>query len=39
VALARTPDLPTTAIGGLLWSLTFKLMAASVALFALFGPL
>ena len=39
VALARTPDLPTTAIGALLWSLTFKLMAASVAAFALFALL
>jgi len=39
VALARTPDLPMTAIGGLMWSLTFKLMAASVALFALFALL
>lgn len=39
VALARTPDLPITAIGGLLWSLTFKLMAAAVALFALFALL
>ena len=39
VALARTPDLPMTAIGALLWSLTFKLMAASVATFALFALL
>jgi len=39
VALARTPDLPMTAIGALLWSLTFKLMAASVAAFALFALL
>ncbi|HEU5295015.1 MAG TPA: type III secretion system export apparatus subunit SctU [Burkholderiaceae bacterium] len=39
VALARTPDLPLTAVGGLLWALTFKLMAASVALFALFALL
>jgi type III secretion YscU/HrpY family protein len=39
VALARTPDLPMTAVGGLMWALTFKLMAASVALFALFALL
>jgi len=39
VALARTSDLPIQAIGGLLWGLTFKLMAASVALFALFALL
>ncbi len=39
VALARTPELPMTAIGGLLWSLTVKLMASSVAVFALFALL
>ena len=39
VALARTPDLPMTAIGGLMWNLTIKLMASSVALFALFALL
>ncbi|HEX6017287.1 MAG TPA: type III secretion system export apparatus subunit SctU [Burkholderiaceae bacterium] len=39
VALARAPDLPMTAIGGLMWSLTVKLMASSVAVFALFALL
>lgn len=39
VALARTPDLPVQAVGGLLWSLTVKLMASSVAVFTLFALL
>jgi|KBSSwiStaDraftv2_1062776.scaffolds.fasta_scaffold234913_2 type III secretion YscU/HrpY family protein len=39
VALARTPDLPMQAIGAVLWGLTIKLMASSVALFALFALL
>lgn len=39
VALARTPELPIGAIGGLLWSLTVKLLASSVAVFALFALL
>jgi len=39
VALARTPELPMTAIGALLWSLTVKLMASSVAVYALFALL
>jgi type III secretion protein U len=34
VALARSPDLPVAAIGSLLWSLTLKLLASTVALFA-----
>lgn len=39
VALARTPELPIGAIGSLLWSLTVKLLASSVAVFALFALL
>ena len=35
VGLARSPELPVQAIGALLWSLTLKLLGATVALFAL----
>jgi flagellar biosynthesis protein FlhB len=34
VALARSPELPVQAVGALLWSLTLKLLASTVALFA-----
>ena len=34
VGLARAPDLPAQTVGALIWSLTVKLMAWSVALFA-----
>ena len=35
IALARTPDLPAQAIGALVWALTVKLLAWTIALFAL----
>jgi type III secretion protein U len=35
VGLARSPELPSQAIGALLWSLTLKLLAWTVAVFAL----
>jgi type III secretion protein U len=35
VGLARSPELPAQAIGALLWSLTLKLLAWTVAVFAL----
>jgi flagellar biosynthetic protein FlhB/type III secretion protein U len=39
VLLARSPDLTAQAISGLLWSLTVKLMAWTIALFALLSLL
>lgn len=39
VGLARSPDLPPQAIGALMWQLTLKLMAWTVALFAMVSVL
>lgn len=39
VGLARSPSVPPEAIGAQIWSLTFKLMAWAVALFALVSVL